>query len=130
MDRVTGPVTAASPDKASPLLKLMVTSVLFHPFAFGAGFLSALRDGAVLSIFTSLTVNEAVLPARSVTVNVCDWPAPSIENVKVPVCVPPESNPETASVAVKLASTSVLFQPLLLAGVRVLLVNCGAVLSI
>src|SRR5262249_48379174 len=104
--------------------------VWFQPFAFGDGVRPALIDGAVLSMFTSATVNEAELPATSVTVKVCDWPAPSVEKINDPVCVAPESNPEPASCAVKPASTSVLFQALPFAGVRLLLVNSGAVLSI
>jgi hypothetical protein len=33
--------------------------------------------GAVLSMLTFPKVTVATLPARSITVNVCDWPAPS-----------------------------------------------------
>ena len=43
--------------------------------------LSAAIVGATVSMFTSLTVAVAVLPALSVTVKVCDWPSPSVVNV-------------------------------------------------
>ena len=72
--------------------------MLFQPLPLAAVSRCALMVGMVLSMFTSLTVALAELPATSVTVKVWDWPAPSAVEVKVPVSVP-ATRPDWASLA-------------------------------
>ena len=60
----------AMSESVSVPAKVTVTSVLFQPAAFAAGDGVAVTLGAVLSMLTSDTLAEALLPARSVTVNV------------------------------------------------------------
>src|SRR5687768_1195865 len=84
--------------------------------------------GGVLSIEMPLMVAEASFPARSRNVRVADWLVPSL--VKRTCWLAAPSSPESASVAVKVAVTSVLTQPSAFAsGLRVA-VTLGAVLSI
>ena len=59
------------PESASLHVKVTVTSVLFHPFAFAAGARVATIEGEDLSMFT-VAVAVDVLPALSTTVPVTD----------------------------------------------------------
>src|SRR5437867_3243559 len=62
-------VHEAIPDKVSAPLKVTVTLVLFHPFAFAAGDAVALAVGAVLSMLMPVAEAEALeFPALSVQV--------------------------------------------------------------
>jgi len=62
---VVGPGQVSVPDNVSPQVKVIITSVLFHPCPFGTGLAVAVIVGAVLSILTVALV-VAVLPALSV----------------------------------------------------------------
>src|SRR5262249_51986604 len=73
-------------------------SAFFHPFGLGGGGGWGRVGGAVVSMLTSLTAALALLPARSVTVKVWDWLAPSAVKVKLPLSVP-SGSPERASLA-------------------------------
>jgi hypothetical protein len=83
--------------------------VLFQPLAFAGVLREAFIVGAVLSMFTPPIVTVATLPARSITVKVWLWFAPSLLNVNEPLSTP--VSPDRSSLAVKLVSTLVLFQP-------------------
>src|SRR5437660_1199238 len=85
---------------------------------FVGGLLRAVTVGAVLSIFMLLTVSLTVLPKLSVQLPVADWPVPS----ELTVLVSPGS---IAPVQVHVTTTSVLFQPAGLAGVRLANVITG-----
>src|SRR5882724_4459274 len=56
----------ATPDKESTQLKLTVTSLLFHPLAFGAGVANPAMAGAVLSIMTLTVFTVSAFSAKSV----------------------------------------------------------------
>jgi hypothetical protein len=115
-DSVVGPGHVSVPDSASAQLKLMVTSELFHPAAFGAGVAVGKMLGETLSRFT-VAVVVAVLPAKSVAVPVIDWPAPSVNTVVGPGH---PFVPDRLSVHMNETVTFELFQPLALgAGVAV-----------
>src|SRR5712691_2737017 len=70
MRTAAGSGQLATPDRLSLQVKLTVTSVLFQPFAFGAGLRAAVIVGGVLSILTAGEVKVALFPARSATVTV------------------------------------------------------------
>ena len=72
-------------------------------------------------------VSEAVLPARSLHVPVTDCPAPSEVRVWLTVSV---TGPETESLHVQLAVTSVLFQPLAFGAVRPVNVMVGFIMVV
>src|SRR2546426_3635490 len=67
----------ATPESASLQVKLTVTLSLYQLLALGARSGAPLIVGAVWSILMPLTVVLALLPARSVTVPVALWLAPS-----------------------------------------------------
>lgn len=71
------------PDSASVPAKVTVTSVLFHPFAFGSGKALAEATGRVLSILT-LTDAELVNPAAFTAVQVSVVPPVSSVSVTGP----------------------------------------------
>ena len=111
-------------------LNLCVTALMYQPFAPAVP-LTAPRaaSGAVLSMSMLLIVSLAVLPARSVTLLVTLWLAPS---PKAPFSGQPlELSPEppTLSEQLKLTVTSSLYQPLALAARSREAVMVGAVLS-
>src|SRR5438445_529416 len=87
--------------------KLIVTDVVFHPAAFGAGDAVAVIRGAVLSMF-SVTQACAVLPATSTAFPQNGWLAPS---VLTGIDAGHVATPEPASEHVKLTTTLLLFQP-------------------
>jgi hypothetical protein len=107
-----------------------VTSLLFQPFAFGAGvlFVNAMT-GEVLSILMPVAeTGELTCPTKSVHVpegDVC--PAPSVDTVTGAL---QNAIPDPASFPVKVTVTSVLFHPLAFADGLTLAVAVGAVLSI
>ena len=92
--RTTVTVIEERPARRSLAEPVMVTAW----FNVLAGTAFTLTLGAVLSIFTPLTVALAELPARSVTVKVWDWPLPSVLKVKLPLSVP-AGRPDRASLA-------------------------------
>src|SRR5262245_49149270 len=92
---VVGPEMFSNPESASLPLKLTTTSALYQLSAFAARSEDPEMFGAVLSMLTLETVALAELPARSVTVNVCDCPVPSAVNEKDPVAG--ELRPDNAS---------------------------------
>jgi hypothetical protein len=107
-----------------------MTSVLFQPFASGAGDAVAVATGAVLSIFTAGEVNVAELPAASVTVTVPFTLEPSVLNVNEPGPAG-ETTPDRLSAVVKPIVTLVLFHPAAFGtGLGTPNVATGAVLSI
>src|SRR5262245_20892179 len=80
--KVVGPERLARPERASLPLKDTTTSALYQAWPLAARSGAPLIVGAVLSMLTPLTVALALLPARSVTVKVWPWPAPSAVKVK------------------------------------------------
>src|SRR5689334_12640119 len=117
------------PESESPQVKLTVTSVLFHPYAFAAGEREPIIVGGVLSISTVSVCGASLLPALSVEKNVtvltpsavigsdAELPATVVAGVacapltEYVTCFTPE--PPLLSVAIRATVTSVLFQPLL-----------------
>jgi hypothetical protein len=91
--------TPSRPDSVSPPLKLTVTLALYQPAALGARSGEPVSTGAVLSMFTPLIVLVVVLPARSVTVKLLLWPAPSLVKVNEPVAGEEPFRPERLSLA-------------------------------
>src|SRR5438477_75069 len=69
---IVGLETLNSPDSASPPAKLTVTFALYQLLGFALRSGEPVMFGAVLSMFTPETVAVDVLPARSVTLKVCD----------------------------------------------------------
>lgn len=90
--------------------KLTVTGPLFQPSAL-AGVLELEMLGEVLSILILPTVNDAVLPAMSVTEPMTDCTAPSPLSV---VSALQNATPDRESAQLKLTVTFPLFQPLAL----------------
>src|SRR5439155_5414380 len=123
---VVGPGHVSMPDSASAHVNVTVTSVLFHPFPFGAGAAWPEMVGAVRSTFT-VAGSDALLPARSTAVPGTGCPAPSVVTVRGGVQL---SIPDTASSHWNVTVTSVLFHPNWLASGSVVCVMVGGVLSI
>src|SRR5262249_3018253 len=94
----------ATPDRLSAQVKVTLTSVLFHPAAFGDGVALILIEGGVSSMLM-LSVTDAVLPATSVAVPVTAWLAPWVLSVTGEGQV---ATPESASAQLKLTATEVL----------------------
>src|SRR3954454_2805477 len=103
------------PESPSVQVKCTVTSVLYQPLPLGEVVAAATIVGAVLSILNEWRAAPAatVLPARSVKAGLSTLTAaPSPLLVVVPVFVGDGPvKPESVSVAVNVATTSVLFQP-------------------
>jgi hypothetical protein len=124
-DRVELPEYDAKPESPSSTMKVTVTDSLFQPLMFGSGLLEPLIVGGVKSMLTE-TVNEAELPAKSVTVPVTSWSAPSPVTVVLPEYA---FKPESPSETTKSTVTDSLFQPYEMGlGLRKELMS-GAVLS-
>lgn len=107
---VASPVQVAMPETESEQEKLTETSVLFQPFALGAGVREPLMYGAVLSIFT-VTEDELVKPdpfvAEQVTV------VPVVSEVRVRLSHPvEEAMPDSGSDTDHAIVTSLTYQPL------------------
>ena len=69
---VPHPEEEAIPVSGSETLHVTVTFPLFQPFAFGEGDRDPVRMGGVWSMLIPLTLVDALLPARSVHVQVTD----------------------------------------------------------
>src|SRR5438046_441651 len=123
---VTGAGHVATSDPASEQVKVTVTSVLFHPFAFGGVDAAAVIVGLVVSMLIPPRVTEPMLPARSVAWPEADRFVPSDESVMGAVSVPGAKSDKT-SVAVNVTVTGPLFQPLALASGRCAAVTTGGV---
>src|SRR3954451_21146327 len=96
----------------------------------GSGEKIGLSVGAVLSMLMPVWVFEDALPALSVQVPVADWFAPSVlRTLRSPAGNPKSPTPDTVSVQIHSTTTSVLFQPVALAAVRLLKVVVGGDLS-
>src|SRR5579872_5147561 len=78
--RFTGDGQDATPLMASAHVKVTVTAEVFHPVASGGGFMVAVMVGAVWSRLT-VTEVEAMLPARSMTMPLTTWFAPSADSI-------------------------------------------------
>ncbi len=115
----------AIPDKVSVHAKVTVTSVLFHPFAFGLGLTVVVMAGGVLSMF-NVTAAVAALPALSMAVPVMTWPAPCVVTL---MGDGQEAIPDKVSVHAKVTVTSVLFHPFALGLRLTAVVIRGGVLS-
>ena len=100
----------AGPDGASEQDQLTFTSLLFQPLTFGAGvLLTNVIPGIVLSI---LIVTEAELESPTLFVAEQVRVTPVVSEVRVDVVQPVEVlMPDSASVAVQLTVTSLLYQP-------------------
>ena len=113
------------------LVKLTVTSVLFHPARLGAGKPAGVGElGGVVSIFT-VTVTEFDTPAPLVAEQVSVVPAVSVVSVVVPQPLE-EAMPDSGSLTSQLTVTFVLFQPAALGGgvtVGTMTGGVGSVLS-
>src|SRR4030095_6530184 len=141
--RVCGDVHEATPESASVQEKLTVTAALFHPAAL-AGVREATISGAPRSIRTVTAFDASTLPATSVAqYERLLFPSPvmllvAMSPVAKPLPVWPSkvsawsmrSTPESASIAVIVAVTSVLCQPLADASGESATVLSGAVLSV
>src|SRR6266545_4291086 len=141
---VTSPVTAgpsavstrgllaglvvSTPERLSPVVNENETLVLFQPLPLAAGLAFPKTSvGSAVSMLMPLCVSLAVLSARSWQVPVALWLAPSLLTVSLTVAA---LGPERLSAQLQLSVTSPLFQPLLLAAVRLTNAIVGAVLSI
>src|SRR5262249_46216486 len=124
-DTVTGAVTETTPDRPSCAANVTVTAVLCQSASFGGGSTEATTVGGVLSMF-SVTLADALLPARSVAVPLTTCPAPSA--VTVTGCGQ-LAMPDPSSLQVKVTVTSVLFQPAALGGGAALALMLGGVVS-
>jgi hypothetical protein len=115
----------ARPDNASSAAHTCVTSVLYHPLAFGLLVGAALRVGGVSSMLMPPTLVLAVLPAASTADPWTLWSAPS------PRCAGPltVSIPESVSLPVNETVTSPRYQPNAFAARSGAPVMVGAVLS-
>src|SRR5438552_858340 len=82
---VVEPETLSRPESASLPLKLTATSALYQLLTLAERSGEPLIDGAVLSMLTLLMLALAELPARSLTLKVCDCPAPSLAKENEPL---------------------------------------------
>jgi hypothetical protein len=126
-DWVTG-VQVTGVLRVSVPVEVMVTLLVYQPFAPSVPEGVRMAVGPVLSILMPVRVLEAVFPARSAQVPVTERFVPSVESV----CVTGEAttpDPPTLSVQVQEAVTSVLFHPAPLGAVMVLKVIVGGTLS-
>lgn len=104
-------LVVATPEMASVAVKGIVTFVLFHPAAFGAGVVEPkVRTGGVLSILTLGDVTVALFPATSVTVTFPLIVAPSVVSISglAGLVV---ATPDKESATVNIMDTFVLFHP-------------------
>ena len=125
---VTGALHVPKPESPSVHVKFTVTGALYQPLALGARSGAPETVGPVRSMLMPLAPPDAVLPARSETVALTDWLAPSVLSVTL-AGQAPEARPEPPSAHVKCTATAPLYQPLALAAVVGAPVIVGAVLS-
>lgn len=125
MDRRAGELQDATPESASPQVKVTVTLPLFHPLALGAGLAEPVIVGGVRSMLTGPTAADAKLPALSVQVPVTLCPEPC------PRVVGPDTYnvPDSMSEQLKLTVTVRLFQPFAFGGTDLEPMIVGAVRS-
>src|SRR5438552_3852520 len=101
-----------TPARASVAARFTVTAPRYQPLVPSTPLGVAVVAGLVLSMLMPDTTVEALLPARSVAEPLTAWAAPSALSVTGAVTV---AMPDRLSLAVKLTTTSVLFQPSALA---------------
>src|SRR5438128_2693887 len=101
----------ATPERLSLAVKVMVTALLFQPFAFGLGDWLLVTVGGVRSMLTAGEVNLAMLPVTSVTVTMPVTDLPCVERTSGLLAGLVKATPEVASLAANGMETGVLFQP-------------------